>query len=73
MADTYDEGTPVKWKWGGGWARGTVKKVYTGRITRTFGGTETTRDADEENPAYLVEQEDGDQALKSHSEVEKDS
>jgi hypothetical protein len=32
-------------------------------------GTTVTRAADRNNPAYLIEQEDGDAVLKSHSEL----
>ena len=73
IADKYTRGTAVKWKWADDWARGKVTKVYTGKITRTLKGTEVTRDADDDDPAYLIEQEDGDEVLKSHSEVKKDS
>lgn len=64
-----DVGDSVSWKWGQGKASGTVKKIYTQKITRTIKGTEVTRDADDDNPAYLIEQEDGDQVLKSDSEL----
>ena len=67
----YSEGTAVKWKWGDGWGKGTVQKVYTRKITRTIKGSEVTREADDDCPAYLIEQKDGDEVLKSHSEVEK--
>ena len=47
----------------------TVQEVLTERVTRTIDGTEVTRDADPDNPAYLIEQEDGDRVLKSESEL----
>jgi hypothetical protein len=40
-------------------------------VQRTLKGSTITRDGDEENPAYLIEQDDGDQVLKSHSELHK--
>ena len=65
----YAAGDTVQWNWGDGTASGTVKHVYTEKIEKTLKGTEVIRDADKENPAYLIEQEDGDQVLKSHSEL----
>jgi hypothetical protein len=69
MPDLYRKGTKVEWKWGNGSAEGKVTESFTERVTRTIDGSEITRDADSENPAYLVEQEDGSRALKSHSEL----
>ncbi len=42
---------------------------FTDRITRTIGGSEITRNATDDDPAYLIEQDDGDQVLKSASEL----
>lgn len=67
----YSEGTKVKWNWGGSTATGKIAKVYTGKTTLTIKGTEVTREADDDCPAYRIEQEDGDHVLKSHSEVQK--
>ena len=71
MADGYSEGTKVEWDWGDGTAEGNVAKVYTQKQTLEIEGTEVTRDADEDCPAYKIEQEDGGIVLKSHSEVRK--
>ena len=67
----YSEGTKVRWDWGTGSATGKVVKVYTSRTTLTIKGSEITRNADQDNPAYRIEQDDGDEVLKSHSEVRK--
>lgn len=67
----YREGDTVKWNWGGGQGSGTVRKVYTRKITLKIKGQDITRDADDENPAYRIEQKDGDEVLKKHSELEK--
>ncbi|PRY92913.1 Protein of unknown function (DUF2945) [Hasllibacter halocynthiae] len=67
----YDKGDEVEWNWGAGTGTGKVTKKYTGKITRKIGGAEVTRNATEEEPAYLIEQEDGDEVLKSHSELKK--
>lgn len=63
--------TEVKWEWGNGSATGKIRSRYTEEVSKTIKGTEVTRKASEEEPAYLIEQEDGDEVLKSHSEVER--
>lgn len=72
MSDKYRVGTKVKWNWGNGTGHGKVSESFTEKVTRTISGTEVTRNATEDEPAYLIEQEDGDRVLKSHSEVDKD-
>ncbi|MEL6450253.1 MAG: DUF2945 domain-containing protein [Pseudomonadota bacterium] len=69
----YDEGTQVEWDWGNGTGTGTVVKVYTQKTTLKIKGSEVTRDASEDDPAYKIEQDDGDEVLKSDSEVRKAS
>jgi hypothetical protein len=63
--------TRVKWNWGNGTAEGNIISRSTEDITETIKGNEVTREASEECPAYIIEQDDGDKVLKSHSEVEK--
>jgi len=63
-------GDTVKWNWGNGTGTGTVKQIYKQKITKTIKGSEITRDASDDEPAYLIEQEDGDQVLKSVTEIE---
>lgn len=46
---------------------------FTEEVTRTIKGKEIKRKASKDEPAYLVEQEDGGRALKSHSELRKAS
>ena len=67
----YSKGDKVEWEWGSGSATGKVTEVYTEEVTKTLKGSEITRDASDDEPAYLIEQEDGDEVLKSHSEVSK--
>lgn len=67
----YKTGTNVKWSWGNGTASGKISEIFTHDVTRTIKGTEVTRKARSEEPAYMIEQEDGDRVLKSHSEVSK--
>ena len=68
---SYSEGTKVEWEWGEGSATGTVKKIYTQKTTRKIKGNEVTREASNDCPAYLIKQDDGDEVLKSHSEVDR--
>ena len=68
---SYDTGTQVEWEWGDGMGTGKVKESYTEKVTKTIKGSEITREASEDEPAYLIEQEDGDEVLKSHSELSK--
>lgn len=63
-------GDNVKWKWGNGWGQGKITEVFTVKVTRSISGTEVVRNATQDDPAYLIEQEDGDQVLKSNSELE---
>ena len=73
MAEKYSKGTKVEWDWGNGTATGKVSEVFTSDVTRTIDGSEIKRTASSDSPAYLIEQDDGDRVLKSHSEVRKNS
>ena len=64
-------GTNIKWKWGSSWAEGKVIEVHHDDVTRTTKGSEVTRHGSTEDPAYVIEQEDGTVVLKLQSEVEK--
>lgn len=69
MSGHFRKGAKVKWKWGAHDAHGVIAERFTKTVTRTIKGTEVTRDASQDEPAYLVEQDDGDRALKSASEL----
>lgn len=69
MTDTFRKGQTVIWDWGGGTASGRIKDRYERRVTRKIKGSEITRNGDKDNPAYLIEQEDGDEVLKLASEL----
>ena len=73
MSSSYNKGDKVEWDWGNGTAKGTVEKVYTQKITSKIKGSEITRNASKDEPAYFIEQSDDGEALKSHSEVRKAS
>ena len=65
------KGTTVKWKWGSSWAEGKVAEVHQDDVTRTTKGSEITRHGSADDPAYVIEQEDGTVVLKLSSEVER--
>ena len=67
----YKKGDSVAWAWGNGTATGKIKEKFTQKVTRTIKGSEITRNASEDEPAYLIEQQDGDEVLKSGSELKK--
>ena len=64
-------GTTVKWKWGSSWAEGTVKEVHHEEVSRTTKGQKVKRKGSDDDPAYVIEQEDGTVVLKLASEVER--
>ena len=66
------EGTRVTWKWGNGYAVGKVAERLEESVTRTIEGKSITRDGSRENPALVIEQEDGQMVLKLQSEVERE-
>jgi len=65
------KGTEVEWKYGKGTATGKVEEKFTEKVTKQIKGKKITRNATEDEPAYLVKQEDGAKALKKDSEVHK--
>ncbi|GAA3025282.1 DUF2945 domain-containing protein [Actinokineospora globicatena] len=69
---TYRAGTRVKWKWGTGWAEAKVVSAHRETTTRTLKGEEITRHGTEDNPAYVLEQDDGARVLKLHSELSRE-
>ncbi len=64
-------GSKVEWDWGKGTATGKVAESFSDPVERTIKGATVKRNADTENPAYLIEQDDGDRVLKSYSELRK--
>lgn len=69
MAYDIHIGDTVEWNWGNGTGSGKVTERFTSKVTRTIDGTEVTRDASEDEPAYMIEQDDGDRVLKSSTEL----
>ena len=65
------KGTEVTWKWGSSTASGTVTEIHHEKVTRKSKGSEITRNGSDDDPAYVIEQEDGTVVLKLQSEVER--
>lgn len=68
MSD-FKIGDKVSWDWGSGTGTGKVVERFRQDVTKTIKGTEVKRNASADDPAFLVEQADGDQVLKSGSEL----
>ena len=67
--NSYQTDQYVEWNWGNGKGKGQGKERFEREVTRTLQGTEVTKDGDEDNPAYLIKQDDGDEVLKRGSEL----
>jgi Hypervirulence associated proteins TUDOR domain len=67
----FKVGTEVEWPWGKGHATAKVKQVFTESVTRTIKGSKITRHGTKETPAYLLEQESGNEVLKLETELHK--
>ncbi len=65
----FYNGNTVEWNWGNGTGSGKIVHTFTSKVTRKIKGAEVTRKASKEDPAYLIEQENGDKVLKSGSEL----
>ncbi len=63
------KGTQVNWNWGNGIGSGKVQETYTHKVTKTIKGSDITRNGEVGNKALLIQQEDGNELLKSESEV----
>lgn len=65
----YKVGSKIQWQWLGGVIKGTVKEVHLEPVTKTIKGKNIKRNGSPEKPAYLVESEAGNLALKLHTEL----
>ena len=64
-------GSEVSWKWGSSTASGKVTEVHKEKVTRQSKGEKISRDGTDDNPAYVIEQEDGTTVLKLKSELQE--
>ncbi len=65
------KGSQVSWKWGQSTAEGKVTEVHQDKVSRQSKGETITRNGTEDNPAYVIEQEDGTTVLKLRSELQE--
>lgn len=65
------EGSEVSWSWGNGTATGKVTEIHRSTVTRRSKEQEITRNGSDDDPAYVIEQQDGTTVLKLRSEVER--
>lgn len=72
MSKDLKKGDAVSWAWGEHRAHGKVAQKFTSRVRRTIKGQTVVRKATEDEPVYMVTQEDGGRALKSASELKRD-
>jgi hypothetical protein len=70
MKKSIKLGQSVRWKWRRGWGEGVVRQQFTQRVVIKINGTEVTRQGTEQEPAYLIKQDDGGEVLKTASELE---
>lgn len=71
MSATIRKGTDVEWTWGSGTATGKVVELHHERVERTIKGEKITRNGTDDDPAALIEQEDGTKVLKLRSELRR--
>lgn len=72
-SNSFQSDQYVQWSWGNGTAKGQIAERFEREVTRTLKGSEVTKNGSEDNPAYLIRQEDGDEVLKLGSEIEASS
>jgi len=67
------KGDTVSWKWGKSTAEGKIVKEHEKSVTKTIKGAKVKRNASKDEPAYEIEQENGNKVLKSESELKKNN
>lgn len=67
----YDKGSRVRWKWGEGYGHGAIQSVFTQKTVRKIDGAEVIRHGSNDDPAYYIESDQGNNVLKLHSEIEQ--
>jgi hypothetical protein len=69
MSASLRKGQKVSWHWGSGTAHGHVVDRFERRVQRTIEGAKIVRNGSADDPAYLVETQQGKRALKRGSEL----
>ena len=59
----------IQWNWAGGIVHGKIVEVHQGPIEKEIKGKKIKRNGSVEKPAYLVQSEAGNFALKLHTEL----
>ena len=72
MSNKFSKGDKVEWNWASGTASGKVAERFERRVQRTIKGSKIVRNGTKDDPAYLIEQSDGDDVLKLGSELTRD-
>ena len=67
--ESYQKGQWVVWSWGQGQAEGTIQEYYDHTIHKVIQGTRVTRHGTPENPAYLIQRDNGLHTLRLHTEL----
>ena len=68
-ANSFRTRQHVEWDWGTGKGTGQVTERFERKVTRTLQGSEITRNGSDDDPAYLIRQDDGAEVLKLGSEL----
>jgi Hypervirulence associated proteins TUDOR domain len=71
MTESFRKGTRVKWNWGEGVGRGRIKERFARQVERSIEGALIRRNGSSENPAYLVQADNGSEVLKLGSELSR--
>lgn len=66
-------GSNVQWKWLGRPIKGIVREIHLQPVTKVIKGKSIKRNGSKEKPAYLVESEAGNLALKLETELDSSS
>lgn len=65
------KGDKVHWNWAKSQAEGKIKEKSEKPLTKKIKGTEVTRNASKEKPAYVIVQDNGNEVVKSETELTK--
>ncbi|MEJ6392130.1 DUF2945 domain-containing protein [Gymnodinialimonas sp. 2305UL16-5] len=65
----FHVGDKVSWNWGSGTGEGEITERFETDVERTLDGTKVKRNASQDEPAFLITQEDGAKVLKSCTEL----
>ena len=72
MPDDLHIDERVEWHWGAGTGvgeiTGKITRRFTSEVTQTIDATEVERNAAEDGPVHLIEQENGQRVLKPSTE-----